>query len=171
MSVNLNNLQNNLQKMENPLQGYTIGNVLGTLLTGTVRIPGYMASLIAAVMVGELALRAIETTLSTMGWKPQESQLQKWAEKTLPGGFRPFAYVQGVKNDGSEDKNTLKDLIKRIAFFVISGICISEFANVIGGSANTAYNNVLPFLGVVRIDTRHYWSGVNEVLTKYGVAF
>lgn len=131
--------------------------MLGGAVTGLVRIPAFMSNCIAVMMVGELAIRGLSGFLHTIGLNPSEdSWIQKTARDINSYGVRPY------------EKMPLKDLVVRTLAFAVLGIVGSEVIRVLGGTAPGIYNNVLTFMGPLRIDTRPYLVCVREMLSAAG---
>lgn len=129
--------------------------ILGTAVTGLVRIPAIMSNCVAVMMVGELAIRGLSETLSYVGFQPKdESWLTKTAKSINESGVRPF-----------KDMSARELAIKAVAFAAL-GIIGSEFVRVTGGRAPGVYNSVLSFLGPLRLDSNPYLDNIAPLLTR-----
>lgn len=129
--------------------------LLGTAVTGLVRIPAFMANCTAILMVGELAIRGLTNTVSVFGLKPQEdSWISQTATAINGSGIRPYRF------------KTTQQLVISAAAFAALGIVGSEFVRVAGGQTPQIYNNILSFLGPIRIDTTPYFDAIAPMLGR-----
>lgn len=144
------------------LGGYTVfgrDSLMGAAVTGLVRIPAFLSSLVAVSIVAELSIRGLTTVLQTIGFEPAEKHwIQKTAQQINGTALRPFQDRQNWPS---------YRLAVQAAGFAAVGIVGSEFVRVLGGPAPAIYNNVLTLIGCVRIDSRSYVTAVNELLSIY----
>lgn len=129
--------------------------LLGTAVTGLIRIPAIMSNCVAVLMVGELAIRGLSETISFFGFQPKDdSWLTKTAKNINESGVRPF-----------KDMPAKELTIKAIAFAAL-GVVGSEFVRVTGGRAPGVYNNVLSFLGPLRLNSNPYLDNITPFLSR-----
>jgi len=125
--------------------------LLGTAVTGIGRITALMPTMIATLMIGELALRGLQNTLQGIGLKPtNDSWIARAGKYVSDHGARPY-----------KDADT-KTLAKQAVAFAIIGIVGNETMRVLGGQIPPIYNNVLAFIGPVRLSTKSQWEGMAD---------
>ena len=130
--------------------------MIGTAVTGLVRVPAFLANCTAIMMVGELVIRGLSSVLSIAGFQQQEdSWIAKAAGYIGESGVRPY------KNLGAAD------LAVKAAAFSALGVVGSEFARIASGDAPCVYNVVLSFLGPIRISTGPYLDSVMPLIRKF----
>ncbi|MBA2368276.1 MAG: hypothetical protein H0V82_04545 [Candidatus Protochlamydia sp.] len=132
--------------------------ILGHAVTGLVRIPSFMATCMSAMMVGEFAIRGLRNFFEVFGLRPSENSfIQGAATHVTNYGVRPYQDIPAGKLAG------------RLVAFAAIGIVGSELARLLGGAPPAIYNNVLAFMGPVRIDPRSYLTGVQCTLSGLGI--
>lgn len=140
------------------------GGLIPTAMTGIVRIPAICANFTAALMVAELALRALVELVRICGFKPDsEGYIAKTAKQFNEWGIRPFPpkETKVEKNEGNEKKteegyisaDTISLAKKAVILALLSNFS-TEFVRIIGGNIPPIYNKVLSFLGPVRLSDR-----------------
>jgi len=150
--MSFNNISNVLSGSIPALFG---NGLLGTAVTGLVRIPAFMANCTAILMVGELAIRGLTSTISAFGFKPDDDSWISTASKKINGsGVRPY------------NTYTNQQLVTAAIGFAALGIIGSEFVRVTGGQTPQIYNNILAFLGPIRIDTTPYFTAIAPMIGK-----
>ncbi len=132
--------------------------VLGHAMTGLIRIPAFLAAVEAASRVGELGIRLLTATLGVIGF---EGKSENWVTKTAN-------QLIHVDIRSHKAKDTLK-LIKEIAVLTLLAIVATELVHFLGGQPPQIYNNVLAFLGPVRVFNGSYFQGVQESLIALGL--
>lgn len=133
-------------------------SIVGKAMTGLVRIPAFLSNLTAVAMVAELTIRTLRSTLSQIGIGNDDTTwISRTAEKISESGIRPYRATP-----------TKELVIKAIAFAAL-GVAATEFVNIIGGQAPAIYNNVLTFLGPIRIDNASYFTNIRPFLAAVGV--
>ncbi len=129
--------------------------ILGTTVTGLIRVPAFMANCTAILMVGELAIRGLSQTLTVLGFQQKDdSFISKAAETITQSGIRPYK---------TWDAGHL--VVSTVAFAAL-GIVGSEFVRVSSGTAPSIYNNILTFLGPLRIDNTPYLTAIGQLLGR-----
>ncbi len=132
--------------------------LLGTAVTGLGRITALMPTMIATIMVGELALRGLQNILRGIGLEPKDdSWISQAGKKILEHGARPY------------EKTNSKTLALQALAFTAIGIVGSESMRVLGGEVPAIYNNVLAFMGPVRLSNQSYLEGVTTTLNALGL--
>lgn len=172
-----------------PNQGIGL-NLLNTLTTAAGRLPSLLISSAGVIGTGELAVRFVSIILSsTVGWTtaewgseaaerrrvaedklrraapgssdanpPQQNKLEKvtsWIYAKTHINIRPF-----------KDKDTLP-LLKGTIAAVGLGILLNEALRILAGPAPQIYNDILSFIGPVRIDSKPYLENVQNVFDKF----
>lgn len=149
----MNNLVNS--SILSPIPSIFGNGLLGTAITGLVRIPSYMSNAVAILMVGELAIRMLSESLSFVGFKQQDDSWVSKASNTINGsGIRPY-----------KDYTSANLAVSALGFAAL-GIVGSEFVRVAGGNAPRIYNNVLAFLGPIRIDHTPYLTVIGQMVGR-----
>jgi hypothetical protein len=132
--------------------------LLGRAFTGLVRIPGFLANCTAVMMVGELSIRGLSAIVASVGFEPRnDSWISTFATQIDRWELRPFKNVD------------VKALAIDIVVLSFLGIIGTEGANLLGGAAPTIYNNVLTFLGPIRISHTSYITNVTQLLKAWNI--
>lgn len=146
-------------------------NVLGTLITGALRIAPLISGGIVVVLTGVVALRIIKTMLTTLLSLVVELEKPKQGSENnvLPKMIReimPDAVKSMFDSLNKTDTLPLIGTILKVAAFTI---VLTEFVRLIGGAPHPIYNNVLAFLGPYRISPDSYLDGVRVGLRAAGI--
>jgi hypothetical protein len=137
---------------------FIANGILGHAVTGLVRIPSFMSTCIAAMMVGEGAIRGLRSFFEVFGLRPSDNGFIQGAARHVTNyGVRPYQHLSNG------------ELAGRIVAFSAIGIVGSELARLLGGAPPSIYNNVLAFMGPVRIDPNSYLTGMQCALKGMGV--
>ncbi len=138
---------------------YCFGNgLLGTACTGLVRIPAFMANIVAVSMVAELSFRLLgEIKGYLVGQGQLDGYMNCLADKLKSFGFRPY--------ENRQDWTNQQLVIGAIAMGALA-IFGTEFVNLVGGRTPDIYNIFLPFFGPMRIDPRSVYDTVPEALRR-----
>jgi len=132
--------------------------LLGNAMTGLIRIPAFLAAVEAATRVGELGIRALTHTLGFIGFQPtKDNWVVKLADEWVKVDIRSH-----------KNKDTMK-IVQEIFILTILAVAATELVYFLGGPPPAIYNNILAFLGPVRVFDGSYLQGVQTSLRAFGL--
>ena len=106
---------------------------------GLFRGPALLGALMGVSYIGEIAMRVLETAGSQIGINLPQAQEGSW-RKTIRDTIRPY-----------KDQSWKHVLLKGVALSIIGSLGF-QFAALAFGPAPAIYNNVLAWLGPIRVD-------------------
>jgi hypothetical protein len=139
--------------------GSIVGQVVSTAINGTIRVPALMTALASVTIASELVFRGLGTTLSVVGLEPKHDS---WVEKL--GG-----HINQVRPYKNQNQYPTHILARNFVITTLVAIATTELARVLAGPAPSWYNNVLAFMGPIRLDSSSYLEGVTQVLDRTGL--
>jgi hypothetical protein len=153
----------------------TFGSAMSSIITqgsnGTFRISALLASVAATQMAGELSLRLINGVFHSVGLKPEQNGVVvKMSQYIAQIGLRPYGNEKTV-TDADGTKNTVReystrDLAIRLIALSVLAIVAFEAATVLCGSTPSIYNNILTFMGPLRVDPRSFLETTGEAIAS-----
>ena len=124
---------------------------LNTLLAGAIRLPVLFVSAKAAVLVGEIALRGIKGTLKMVGWTG-ENEFYKTVTSYIPNIVKLTMKKEVEDQPAIPEKDiAVKDIAISALAYTALGIVGITFATIVCGPAPKIYNDVLTWIGPIRI--------------------
>lgn len=149
--------------MSSQLMKFVFGQgAVGHMITGMIRIPAMMSSLVAIMIAGELAIRLLRLLLSCVGYEVRRGT---WIER-----LANFATVS-VRPYGDDFLHPTSRLLQQGLLLMLFSILSVEAVAVLGGPAPAIYNWVLSAISPCwRITTESYFtSGLNHYLRVHGL--